>query len=85
MRAAEAEGLVVRVVLEVGGRGGWGGGEGGGGVVCGAEREDEMVDEGKCVDRGMNVEPELLKREVWGSVEGVLELGEESLVVLRRR
>ena len=30
----------------------------------------------------MDVEPELLKRELWGGVEGMFKLGKKSLVIL---
>lgn len=55
---------------------------GGCAVVCVGELCGELVDEMECVDGWVDVEPELLERELWGGAIGMLELGEEGLVVL---
>lgn len=53
-------------------------------VVCVGEFGGELVDEVKCVDGWVDVEPEFLERKLWGGTIGMLELREEGLVVLSK-
>lgn len=53
-------------------------------MICCGEFEGELVDEGEGVDGWVDVEPEFLERELGRGVEGMLQLGKQSLIILAR-